>query len=182
MESTVTANFEHPSAAEDAASALVQAGFQESQVLVFPGDSDDVLRAKRLASPNLIHRAVVPPDVGAAMGFTAGFLGGGFAGLLLGSGVLNVMGKEAAISVGPFWSAVIGAVALGLIGALAGHLFNVPLPTLDPAPAEPASPRLTVVSVTLPDDRVQEAVDTISGKAPRDVRVWRRVSEVWVPA
>lgn len=182
METTVTANFEHPSAAEDAASALVDAGIPQSSVLVFPGDSEEVLRARRLASPNHIHRALVPPDVGAAMGFTAGFLGGGFGGLLLGSGVLNIMGKQAAMSVGPFWAAVIGALALGLAGALAGHIFNAPLPALDPAHDVGPRPRFTVVAVTVPEERAQEAVAAIDAKRPRDVRIWRSGEGGWVPA
>ena len=182
METTVTANFEHPSAAEDAASALVSAGIPQSDVLVFPGDSDEVLRARRLASPNHIHRTIVPPDVGAAMGFTAGFLGGGFFGLLLGSGVLNVMGKGPAMAIGPFWSSVIGAVALGLAGALAGYIFNAPLPVLDPVHETAPQPRLTVVTATLPAEGAQAALDALGSKRPRDVTVWRRDEGGWVPA
>lgn len=182
MESNVTANFEHPSAAEDAASALVETGFPQADVLVFSGDSDEVMRARRLASPNHTERGIVPSEVGAAMGFTAGFLGGGFFGLLMGSGALSIMGKEAATAVGPFWAAVIGAVLLGLAGALAGYIFNAPLPVLDPVPEGAASPRLTVVSVRVPSDKAQDAASTLENKRPRDVTVWRRTEGGSVPA
>src|SRR5690606_12151386 len=144
--------------------------------------SEEVLRARRLASPNHIHRALVPPDVGAAMGFTAGFLGGGFGGLLLGSGVLNIMGKQAAMSVGPFWAAVIGALALGVAGALAGYFFNSPLPLLDPAHGSGPRPPLPLVTVPLPELRVLDALAAVDAKRPRDVTVWRSGEGGWVPA
>ncbi|HLV13169.1 MAG TPA: hypothetical protein VKY42_12025 [Trueperaceae bacterium] len=182
METTVTASFDHPSAAEDAASALVQAGLQRSDVLVFPADSDEVVRALRMASPNHEHRAVVPPEVGSVMGFTLGFLGGGFFGLLMGAGALNIMGREPAMAAGPFWSAVIGAVVLGAAGALCGFLFNAPLPSLDPAPERPAEPRLTVVSAAVPADAATGIADALAERQPRDLRVWRRTPAGWVPA
>ena len=182
MDSTVTANFEHPSAAEDAATALLAAGVPRDDVLVFPAESDEFLRAQRLASPNHVDRGFVPPEVGAALGFTLGFLGGGFLGLLLGTGLLNVMGREPAMAVGPFWASLIGALVLGAAGALAGYIANVPLPALDPAPESPRTPRLTVVSVSVPADRAVEVVDSLAAMRPRDVTVWRRSEAGWMTA
>lgn len=182
METTVTASFEDPAAAEDAAATLAQAGVGEDDVLVFPADSDEVMRALRMASPNQVERALVAPELGTALGFTLGFLGGGFFGLLLGSGVLPIMGREPAMAAGPFWSAAVGALVLGAAGALCGFLFNAPLPALDPAPAREPEPRLTVLSVSVPDDRAAAVAEALRGKGPRQLGVWRRTPAGWLPA
>jgi len=182
MESNVTASFDDQAAAEAAAAALAEAGVRDEDVLVFPADAEEVVRALRMASPNVQERALMAPELGAALGFTLGFLGGGFFGLLLGSGVLVIMGREPAMAVGPFWSAAIGAAVLGLAGALAGYILNAPLPALDPAPERKPEPRLTVVSVTVPDDRAAAVAEALSAKAPRRVGVWRRTPAGWLPS
>lgn len=181
MDSDVTASFEDPAAAEDVAAALAQAGLGQDELLVFPAESDEALRAIRAASPNHVARAIVAPEVGSAIGFTLGFLGGGFFGLLLGSGVLVMMGREPAMAIGPFWSAVVGGLTLGVAGALAGYIFNAPLPKLDPAPERRPEPRLTVVSVTLPDDEAASVAETVAAKGPRRLGVWRRTADGWLP-
>src|SRR5690606_22111737 len=181
METTVTASFVDPAAAEEAAATLAQAGVAEGDVLVFPADADEVVRALRMASPNHQERAIVPAEVGAAMGFTLGFLGGGFFGLLLGAGVLNIMGKEPAMAAGPFWSAAIDALLLGLAGALGGYIFNAPLPALDPAPARDPEPRLIVVAVSVPAERAADVTDALATKGPHQVGVWRRTPAGWLP-
>ena len=180
--SSVTAVFEHPSAARDAEAALIDAGLDQSDVTLQAGESEEVLRKQRLASPNEIQRGLVPPDVGAAMGFTSGFLGGAFGGLLLGSGALGIMGREPAMAVGPFWSALIGAVVLGLAGALMGHLFNVPIPALDPVDEKAANRvRLTILSAGTASERVPEVVDVLQRFGPSTLQVWRHGETGWVP-
>lgn len=182
-QSSVTAVFEHPSAAHDAQSALAEAGLAVGDVAVIPGESEDVLRSRRLASPNESQRAIVPADVGGAIGFTLGFLGGGFIGLLLGSGALNIMGREPAMAVGPFWSAVIGALVLGLGGAIAGFVFNAPLPDLDPAPESTGTrKRLTILSVEAPSEHELEVVALLERFGPSRLQVWRRTDGSWLPA
>lgn len=179
--SSVTAVFEHPSAARDAEAALIDAGLDSSAVTLQPGESEEVLRRQRLVSPNEVQRGLIPPDVGAAMGFTAGFLGGAFLGLLLGSGNLAIMGREPAMAVGPFWSALIGAIVLGLAGALMGFLFNTPVPKLDPVDEKGAKrPRLTIVNAGA-DDQVDEVVGVLQRFSPSSVQVWRRGETGWLP-
>lgn len=183
MEQTsITAVFDHPSAARDAEAALAGSDLGIATVNVVPGESEEVIRRRRLASPNEIQRAVVPPDIGGAVGFTLGFLGGGFFGLLLGSGALNIMGKEPAMAAGPFWSALIGAVVLGLAGALAGFIFNAPLPALDPAPeSDDVQRRLTIVNASVPAERQGEAVELLERFGPSKLQAWSRVDGSWLP-
>ena len=179
---SVTAVFEHPSAARDAEAALIDAGLDASDVTLQAGESEEVLRNQRLVSPNEIQRGLVAPDVGAAMGFTGGFLGGAFGGLLLGSGALPVMGRVPAMAIGPFWSALIGAVVLGLAGALMGHLFNTPIPRLDPVDERAAKRvRLTILSAGTTGERVPEVVDVLQRFGPSTVQVWRHSETGWLP-
>ncbi len=178
----LTALFEHPSAAQDAATALVDAGFDKSSVQLRPGASEDVLRTERNQDPDLIYRGVMSTDKGLSLGFVAGFLGGGLFGLMLGSGGLELMGKEPAMAAGPFWSAVIGAVVLGLAGAFAGFLFNSPLPK--PEPPEGSSVRSsypTIVSVTGTGEELQRARDMLERSSPKSVSVWQADNGDWAP-
>lgn len=182
-QSSVTAVFDHPSAARDAEAALLDAGLTATEIEVVPGESEEVLRRRRLASPNEIERGSLPPDVGGAVGFTLGFLGGGFLGLLLGSGALNIMGKEPAMAIGPFWSAAVGAALLGLAGVMAGYVLNAPLPQPDPAEAMVDTPkRRTVVSVLADVGREDEIVELLQRHGPGRVQVWRRDDGSWLPA
>lgn len=183
--SQVIARFDHPSAAQDAVTALVDAGFQRDAISLVPTASEDVLRARRALPVDAFDRAVVPPDSGAAMGFALGFLGGGFGGLLLGSGSVNVMGMEPAMAVGPFWSAAIGAVVLGFAGALAGYIFNSPLPKLQPDAADQAarSARVgTILSVMSAEERTNEARDVLGRFATGGVNVWLKETRGWEQA
>ena len=178
----ITALFEHPSAAQDAATALVDAGFDKGSVRLQPGASEDVLRTERNQDPDLIYRGLISADKGLSLGFVVGFLGGGLFGLMLGSGGLEVMGKEPAMAIGPFWSAAIGAIVLGLAGALAGYLFNSPLPA--PEPPEGENLRVafpTIVTVSTTDDDLQRAKETLERSSPRSVSVWQAVNGDWVP-
>lgn len=184
-QSDVTAVFDHPSAAHDANRALAEAGFGPDDVSIVAGESDEIVRAKRLASPNEIDRAVVPPDIGAAAGFMLGFLGGGFLGLLLGTGSLRIMGVGPAMAVGPFLSAAIGAVVLGLAGALAGYIFNASLPQPEPAPLAPSATRssdVTILRVGTPQEREGELLDLLNRFSPKQVDVWRNENGDWLPA
>ena len=137
----------------------VAAGFDRDNVWLQPGASDDVIRTERNQDPDVIYRGYMTPDRGLSAGFVLGFLGGGLFGLILGSGGLELMGKEPAMAAGPFWSAVIGAVVLGLSGALAGHIFNSPLPKPEP-PEGDDHLRMsypTIVSVSAAGDDLQRA-------------------------
>ncbi len=176
----LTAIFDHPSAAQDAATALVNAGFEKEAVRVVPSTSDEVMRRLRNSDPDVIERDVMPPTNGAALGFVAGFLGGGLLGLIMGAGWLHVMGQVAAQTVGPFWAAVIGGVTFGLIGALWGFLFNVPLPRLDPPETGlHATSARTIVSLMTSDEKEELARGTVEQLHPTRMSLWRADNGDW---
>lgn len=180
---TVTAEYAHPSAARDAAAALADAGFGAAEVSLVPGADDNVLRAQRQSSPYKLERGEMPPANGAVLGFVVGLLGFGLLGLLMGSGMLNIFGKEAAQAVGPFWAAVIGGGVFGLALAFAGYIFNAPLPypePLDPAPGKP-DPR-TFVSVITTAEQEAAAGDALRRFDPNRVSVWHAANGDWLPS
>lgn len=209
MESNVTAVFDHVSAANDAQRALVDAGFDKDAVRVFPVLTEEA-RHRLLHPPSEgLERGLTDPTSGLGLGFVLGFFAGGGLGLWLASGTLNLMGKGPAMAAGPFLSTVIGALALGAVGALAGFVFNAPLPRpeLDKAEADGSSdttiitleargephpawehhgarPSLdaTIVSVRTDGDRAEEARAILDGiGSRRSVSVWRDSGEGWLP-
>lgn len=179
---TVTAEFAHPSAARDAAAALADAGFGEDAVSVVPGADDAVLRAQRQADPYVIERGEMPPANGAVLGFVVGLLGFGLLGLLMGSGLLDLYGKEAAQAVGPFWAAVIGGGVFGLGFALAGYIFNSPLPLPEPPEHAPGKPdSRTFVSVVASAQQAAAAEEALARFSPGSLQAWRADNGDWLP-
>lgn len=178
----IVALFEHPSAAQDAATALTDAGFSRENVARQPGASEDVLRVERNQDPDVIQRGFIPAEKGLGMGFAVGFLGGGLFGLVLGSGSLNFPGMEPAMAVGPFWSAVIGAVVAGFAGAFGGYMINTPLPA--PEPPHGAHGRQsypTIVSVTTTADDTAKAREVIERSGPASITTWQTDNGDWTP-
>lgn len=179
---SIVALFEHPSAAQDATTALLDAGFDRDSVTRQPGASEDVLRTERNQDPDVIQRGFIPAEKGMAMGFAAGFLGGGLFGLMLGSGSLNIMGMEPAMAAGPFWSAVIGAAVAGFLGAFGGYMINNPLPALEPAHGgHHRQSYPTIVSVTTASD-ASKAREVIGRAGPSKVAVWQADNGDWTPS
>lgn len=179
---TVTAQYDHPSAARDAAEALHGAGFGSDDVSLVAGASDDVLRAQRQADPNVIERGEVPPANGAVLGFVAGMLGCGFLGLLMGSGLVDLFGKEQAQAVGPFWAAVIGGGVFGLAFALAGFIFNSPLPHPEPPEHPSGTPDTrTFVSVYTNTEKQADASSALERFEPSSLSVWHADNGDWLP-
>ncbi len=179
---TVTAQYDHPSAARDAAAALLGAGFGSGDVTVVASASDEVLRAQRQADPTVIERGEVPPVNGAVLGFVAGMLGFGLLGLLMGSGLIDMFGKEQAQAVGPFWAAVIGGGVFGLAFALAGFIFNSPLPHPEPPEHVGGKPDArTFVSVHTNTEQEAAASTALQRFEPSSLKVWHGSNGDWLP-
>jgi hypothetical protein len=113
---TVVAVFEDRDDAQDAISALRDAGFMADDISILARDRDT---AGRLAEDTGTEAAT-----GAATGALAGGLLGGVAGWLVGIGALAIPGVGPIIAAGPIAAALggaaLGAAGGGIIGALTG--------------------------------------------------------------
>lgn len=178
----VTALFDHPSAAQDAATALEDAGFTSESVTLLPLASEEVLRKERNQDPYVLYRGVTTPERGGAAGFVIGFLGGGLVGLMMGAGALHMMGMEPAVAAGPFWSAVTGALLLGFGCAFMGFTFNSPLnkpqPPTGMAPKEGAS---TIVTVAADAQGAEQAREALERQSAAKVTTWQADNGDWAP-
>ena len=71
----------------------------------------------------------------------------------------------------------LGVEGMMIMGAVTG--FGVAL--LASALERRPEPRLTVVSVTVPDDEAASVAETVAAKGPRRLGVWRRTADGWLP-
>lgn len=178
----VLAVFDHPSAAQDAASKLTGLGLAKESVLVLPSESDERVRFERAQDPDLLYRGFVDPAKGAAVGFLVGSLTLGLLGLLLGSGWLYLMGMGPAMAAGAFWSTAIGVVIGGLAGLFAGYTLNSPLMQPEPphGPHEHGSGP-TILSVNTSSADLERTTSALSDTAAKRVSVWGASNGDWRP-
>ena len=195
MENNVTGVFEHISAANDAVTALVDAGIAREDVHVIPAIDPELRHADRHRDPHVVRRDVIEPQNGAAMGFVGGFLLGGLVGVLMATGDVTIMGMGPAMRAGPFLAGVVGALVLGFGGALAGWVLNAPLPKIEEPLSSPilgleslahphrGTPDTTIVHVLVDETRAAEVRAILERfKGHDNVGVWRRTDGSWEPA
>jgi hypothetical protein len=111
-------------AVENAADALVKAGFPASDI--------SVLLPESLGGPKEMgtEKATKAPE-GTAAGATAGGLIGGTLGLLAGVGLLAIPGLGPFIAAGPIMAALSGAAVGGAVGGLTGALVGMGIPEFE---------------------------------------------------
>src|SRR6202047_3111338 len=108
------------SAAENAADAIVKAGFATSDI--------SVLLPENLASrPIATEKATKAPE-GATTGGGTGAVLGGALGLLAGIGALAIPGVGPLIAAGPIMAALAGMGVGGAIGGITGALIGMGIP------------------------------------------------------
>lgn len=103
-----------------AVDALKAAGFR--------GEDISALLPDRSQSKTFAHEKHTKAPEGAAIGATAGVLGGGALGLLLGLGMIAIPGLGAFFAAGPIMGALAGAGAGGAVGTLTGALVGMGIP------------------------------------------------------
>lgn len=94
----------------------------------FRGEDISALLPDRQATKTFAHEKHTKAPEGAAIGATAGVVGGGALGLLLGLGMIAIPGLGAFLAAGPIMGALAGAGAGGAVGTLAGALVGMGLP------------------------------------------------------
>jgi hypothetical protein len=107
-------------AVEEAADALVQAGFESSDI--------SVLLPENLGSKAIgMEKATKAPE-GAATGAGSGAILGGTLGLLAGIGALAIPGVGPLIAAGPIMATLAGAGIGGAVGGVTGALVGMGIP------------------------------------------------------
>jgi len=103
-----------------AVDALKAAGFRETDI--------SALLPDRASTQAFAHEKHTKAPEGAAAGATAGVIGGGTVGLLLGLGAIAIPGLGAFLAAGPIVAALAGAGAGGAVGTLTGALIGMGIP------------------------------------------------------
>jgi hypothetical protein len=111
-------------AVENAADALVKAGFPSSDISVLLPES--LTGTKEMGT----EKATKAPE-GTAAGATTGGLIGGTLGLLAGVGLLAVPGLGPFIAAGPIMAALAGLGVGGAVGGVAGALIGMGIPEFE---------------------------------------------------
>lgn len=103
-----------------AVDALLAGGFRHEDI--------SALLPDRQQTKTFAHEKHTKAPEGAAVGATAGILGGGTLGLLMGIGAIAIPGLGAFLAAGPLMGALAGAGVGGAVGTLTGALVGMGIP------------------------------------------------------
>ena len=160
--STIVGVFRDRAQAERAVDDLVSAGISRDQISVVTADS----RTAAADTPNLLPSENIGSDMTSGTGAAVG----GFFGFVAGIAALAIPGIGPILAVGPLaaglMGAGLGAAAGGITGALKGR--NVPENDAQRF-AEAVRAGGILVTVYVPDDRVDEAADLLDRNGAVDV-------------
>ena len=175
MTRTVIGLYDRLEDAQNAVSELVSAGFPREDISVVAADTEGKFKTY-VGEPG--------EDVGegGATGAGVGAAVGGLGGLLIGLGALAIPGIGPVVAAGPIASALIGAGVGAVTGGLLGALIDAGVPEEQAnLYAEGVRRGGTLVKVTTPEDRVDEANHIMDRFNPIDIdqraTTWR--SENW---
>lgn len=183
MTRTVVALYDDFDHANQAVRDLADRGFDRDQISLMANDTTGEYRR------NIGVQTESPAAEGAGVGAGIGAVLGGLGGLLVGLGALTIPGIGPVIAAGPLAAALsglagagAGAVAGGVTGGIIGGLTDLGVPEENAQYyAEGIRRGGTLVSVRVPDDRTNDAVEILNLHNPVDINQrlssWR--SEGW---
>ena len=172
---TVIGLYDRLEDAQNAVSELVSAGFSRENISIVAADTEGKFKTY-VGAPG--EEAVEGAATGAGVGAAIGGLGG----LLVGIGALAIPGIGPVLAAGPIASALIGMGVGAVTGGLIGALVDAGVPEEQAnLYAEGIRRGGTLVKVTTPEDRVDEANRIMDRFNPIDIdqraTTWR--SENW---
>ena len=175
MTTTVVGLYDRLEDAQNATSALVSAGFAREDISVVAADTEGKFRT-------YVGEPGEDAGTGAAAGAVGGAAIGGLSGLLVGLGALAIPGIGPVLAAGPILSALIGAGVGAVTGGLLGALVDAGVPEEQAhLYAEGVRRGGTLVKLSAPEDRVEEATEIMDRYDPIDIdqraTTWR--SEKW---
>jgi stress response protein YsnF len=172
MATTVIGLYDRFQDAQDAASALVSAGFRRENISVVAADTEG--KFKKYVGEDVKEGAATGAGIGAVIG--------GLGGLLVGVGALAIPGIGPVLAAGPIAAALAGAGVGAATGGLIGALVDAGIPEEEAnLYAEGVRRGGTMVTVTTREEHADEAVQIMNRFHPVDIderaRMWR--SEKW---
>jgi hypothetical protein len=175
MARTVVGLYDQFADAQNAVSELVSAGFAREDISIVAADTEGKFKT-------YVGAADEDATEGAATGAGLGAAVGGLGGLLVGLGALAIPGIGPVLAAGPIASALIGAGVGAVTGGLIGALVDAGVPEEEAnLYAEGVRRGGTLVKVTTPEDRANEATRIMDRFDPIDIEqratAWR--SEEW---
>ena len=175
MATTVIGLYDRLEDAQTAVSELVSAGFPRENISIVAADTEGKFKT-------YVGESSAEGGEGMATGAGLGAAVGGLGGLLLGIGALAIPGIGPVLAAGPLASALIGAGVGAVTGGLIGALVDAGIPEEQAnLYAEGVRRGGTLVKVTAPEDRVDEANRIMDRFNPIDIdqraTTWR--SEKW---
>lgn len=175
MTTTVVGLYDRLEDAQNATSALVSAGFAREDISVVAADTEGKFKT-------YVGKPGEDAGTGAAAGAVGGAAIGGLSGLLVGLGALAIPGIGPVVAAGPILSALIGAGVGAVTGGLLGALIDAGVPEERAhLYAEGVRRGGTLVKLSAPEDRVEEATEIMDRYDPIDIdqraTTWR--SENW---
>jgi len=175
MATTVIGLYDRLEDAQNAVSELVSAGFPREDISIVAADTEGKFKT-------YVGESSAEGGEGMATGAGIGAAVGGLGGLLIGIGALAIPGIGPVLAAGPLASALIGAGVGAVTGGLLGALVDAGVPEEQAnLYAEGVRRGGTLVKVTAPEDRVDEANRIMDRFNPIDIdqraTTWR--SEKW---
>jgi hypothetical protein len=175
MATTVIGLYDRLEDAQNAVSELVSAGFPREDISIVAADTEGKFKT-------YVGESSAEGGEGVATGAGIGAAVGGLGGLLIGIGALAIPGIGPVLAAGPLASALIGAGVGAVTGGLLGALVDAGVPEEQAnLYAEGVRRGGTLVKVTAPEDRVDEANRIMDRFNPIDIdqraTTWR--SENW---
>ena len=175
MATTVIGLYDRLEDAQNAVSELVSAGFQRENISIVAADTEGKFKT-------YVGTSSEEGGDGVATGAGVGAVVGGLGGLLVGIGALAIPGIGPVLAAGPLASALIGMGVGAVTGGLIGALVDAGVPEEQAnLYAEGVRRGGTLVKVTSPEDRVEEANRIMDRFNPIDIdqraTTWR--SENW---
>ena len=175
MATTVIGLYDRLEDAQNAVSELVSAGFPREDISIVAADTEGKFKT-------YVGESSAEGGEGMATGAGIGAAVGGLGGLLIGIGALVIPGIGPVLAAGPLASALIGAGVGAVTGGLLGALVDAGVPEEQAnLYAEGVRRGGTLVKVTAPEDRVDEANRIMDRFNPIDIdqraTTWR--SENW---
>jgi hypothetical protein len=179
MTTTVIGLYDRLENAQNVVSELVSAGFPREGISIVAADTEGKFKT-------YVGAPAEEAGEGAATGAGVGAAVGGLGGLLVGLGALAIPGIGPVLAAGPIASALIGAGVGAGVGAVTGGLIGALVDVGVPEEqanlyAEGVRRGGTLVKVTTPEDRSNEATRIMNRFNPMDIdqraTTWR--SEKW---